>query len=429
MQAELIFTGSELLSGQVINSHAEYLSRRLEALGIEVVLQTTVGDHRQRIISVLERALTGSGLVIITGGLGPTGDDLTKEAVAGLMGLELLPDAGSYQRIKAYYSSRGEDVPSSVQREALLPAGARALPNPLGTASGIVLEKRGGAILIMLPGPPEEMRAMFEESVNPLLAARSRAGRVTISRLVKFYGLSVSDVQEHLKDLEGPGKPAIAYTAIPGEVHIRITGTGASAETALGLVNPVLLRARERLADFIYGYDEDTPEFAAGSMLASSGLTLALAESCTGGMIAARVTMVPGSSSYFLGGVVAYDNQVKEGLLGVAAKTLEEKGAVSEETAREMALGACRSLGADLGLSVTGIAGPGGGTSQKPVGLVYFALARGTKVVGSRKVIFPGRREGVRNAAAICALQILKLYLENNKQNKGVNEQTNDRTE
>jgi nicotinamide-nucleotide amidase len=414
LRAELIFTGSELLLGQVVNSYADYLSRRLRVLGIEVVRQTTVGDHRERITAVLESALAVPGLVIITGGLGPTGDDLTREAVAGLLDLELVFDTGSYQRIREFYGSRGEDVPASVQREAFLPAGARALPNPCGTAPGIVL-KRDGSTLIMLPGPPQEMKAIFEESVEALLAGLAGGNRIIRSRLVKFYGLSESDVLEHLKDLEGPGKAAIAYTARPGEVHVRVTGTGTDEESALRLVEPVLQRAREQLAEFIYGYDEDTPELGAGSLLAASGLTLALAESCTGGMIAARITSVPGSSDYFLGGVVAYDNRVKQGLLGVSGQTLELKGAVSSETAREMALGACRALRADLGLSVTGIAGPGGGTPQKPVGLVHFALARGAGVVAGREFIFPGLRQAVRNGAAICALQLLRSYLENLK--------------
>ena len=417
MRAELIFTGTELLSGQVANSHASFLGSKLSALGIKVIQHTTVGDHRQRIKAALGQALACSDLVIITGGLGSTTDDLTKEVLAELLKLELLLDEGAYLQIKERYPGPGSgQVPRHISRQAYLPVGARALHNRLGTAPGVLLET-GGCVIIMLPGPPAELKCMFEESVAVYLAGLDLKGTVTRFRMVRVTGIAEEVVQGRLQDLGGQGNPWLAYTAKPGEVQIRVYGSGTNGEEAIKLLNPLYSLVKEQLAEFIFGYDDQHPAEVVGKLLAGSGLTLAVAESCTGGMIAEQITRVPGSSDYFLGGVVAYDNTVKSKVLGVADGTLAAWGAVSGATAGEMARGVGRALGADIGLAVTGIAGPGGGTLQKPVGLVYIALA-GCSGTVSQDYIFPGGRQGIRKGTVNAALHMLSIYLEKLKRQR-----------
>ena len=399
------------------NSHASFLSSSLSALGIEVIQHTTVGDHRQRIKAVLGQALTCSDLVIVTGGLGSTTDDLAKEVLAELLDLELLLDEGAYSQIKqSFPGAGGGQVPRHISRQAYLPAGARVLPNRLGTAPGVLVET-GGCIIIMLPGPPAELKCVFEESVEVYLTGLEPRGTVTRSRLIRVTGISVELVQGRLQNLGGQGNPWLTYTAKPGEVQIRAYGSGANGEEAIKLLNPLFNMVIEQLADFIFAYDDLSPADVVGKLLAGSGLTLAVAESCTGGMIAEQITRVPGSSDYFLGGVVAYDNTVKSKLLGVADGTLEAWGAVSGATAGEMARGVGRALGADIGLAVTGIAGPGGGTLQKPVGLVYIALAGYNEMV-SQDYIFPGGRQGIRKGTCNVALRMLSIYLEKLKRQR-----------
>jgi len=409
MRAELIFTGTELLLGEILNTHAQYLGQRLAALGIEVSRHVTVGDQWDLLAATLRRALERSELVITTGGLGPTTDDLTKETAAEVLGLTMELDVPSLEKIKQTLAERGIPMVENMARQAYFPAGAKILPNPRGTAPGALLE-HNGRLLILLPGPPGELRAMFEQSVEPYLAGLSGRGTVLRSRLLKVTGISESAVQQRIGDLGGQTNPGIAYLAKPGEVHVRISARHDDPARADRMVAELLEKVRHRLAGFVFGEDDEVLEEVVGRLLAESGLTVALAESCTGGLIAERITSVAGSSAYFLGAVVAYHNRIKERVLGVPADTLSRHGAVSRETAVAMAEGARRLTGADFGLGITGIAGPGGGTPAKPVGLVYIALAAEDGTC-CREFQFPGRRRAVRQGAANTALNMLRLRL------------------
>jgi len=408
MQAELIFTGTELLLGEILNTHAQYLGQRLTALGIEPVLHTTVGDQGDRLAAVIAQALNRSDLIIITGGLGPTTDDLTKDIVAEVLGLPMVLDEPSLDRIREFFRRRGTEMPEIMVRQAYFPAGSRVLPNPRGTAPGALLEK-DGRFLVLLPGPPAEVRAIFEGSVEPFLLQLGASGMVSRSKILKVCGISEAMVQSLLKDLDGRGNPGIAYLAKPGEVHIRITARAPGWAAAEEKVAELAAKVQERVAGYLFGTGEEELEEVVGQLLLQNHLTIALAESCTGGLIGSRLTNVPGSSAYFLGGVVAYDNRVKESVLGVPKGLLETYGAVSAETAVAMAKGARGVLQADLGLGVTGIAGPVGGTAEKPVGLVYIALAA-PGGVDCRRFLFPGERPGVRWGASNAALMMVKDY-------------------
>lgn len=409
VQAEIICTGTELLRGEVLNTHLQYLGRKLTALGIEVVLHVTVGDDWSRMRAVLSDSLQRSDLIVTTGGLGPTTDDLTKETVAEVLGLDMYFDEAAFLQMKEFFRRRGAEMPDSIAKQAYFPVGSRILPNPVGTAPGVLIEKNE-KIIVLLPGPPVELQQIFESSVIPFLQKLSRPGPVVLSRVFKLTGISELAVQDRLRDLGGQGNPGLAYVAKPGEVHVRITARGNTEAEAQALLQELAEKVRERVAGYIFGTDDEVLEEVVGRLLKEKGLTLAIAESCTGGMISSRLTDVPGSSQYFMGTVVAYDNRIKESLLQVPAQILATAGAVSRETAVAMAEGVRRMTGADLGLAVTGIAGPGGGSAEKPVGLVYIAL---TSEDGTccREFRFPGMRVGVRRGAVNAALNMVRLYL------------------
>ncbi|WP_334110513.1 competence/damage-inducible protein A [Thermodesulfitimonas autotrophica] len=411
MRAEIIFTGTELLLGQVLNTHAQCLGQELAALGVEIVRHTTVGDDWEGLTSALREALRRADLIITTGGLGPTSDDLTLAAVADVLGLPLVLNETVLSWIKEYFARRGQAVPENLTRQAYFPEGAIVLPNAAGTAPGCIVEKEG-KIIVSLPGPPRELTPMFEDHVVPFLSKRLARGGVLNFRVVRVTGIAEYAVQDLLRDLEGKEKVQLGYIAKPGEVHVRIAAVGRDAAEAQQLVAEMLKEVRARLSDYIFAYDEESIEEVAGKLLAAKGYTVAVAESCTAGMVAARLTDVPGSSAYFMGGIVAYDNKVKEKILGVQMEILRDKGAVSPETAAAMAEGVRRLLCTDAGIGITGIAGPTGGTPEKPVGLVYIAVAvPGQTVV--KKYNFPGRRFAVRQGAANAALKMLRDLLEN----------------
>ncbi|RPF46948.1 competence/damage-inducible protein cinA [Thermodesulfitimonas autotrophica] len=411
MRAEIIFTGTELLLGQVLNTHAQCLGQELAALGVEIVRHTTVGDDWEGLTSALREALRRADLIITTGGLGPTSDDLTLAAVADVLGLPLVRNETVLSWIKEYFARRGQAVPENLTRQAYFPEGAIVLPNAAGTAPGCIVEKEG-KIIVSLPGPPRELTPMFEDHVVPFLSKRLARGGVLNFRVVRVTGIAEYAVQDLLRDLEGKEKVQLGYIAKPGEVHVRIAAVGRDAAEAQQLVARMLKEVRARLGDYIFAYDEESIEEVAGKLLAAKGYTIAVAESCTAGMVAARLTDVPGSSAYFMGGIVAYDNKVKEKILGVQTEILRDKGAVSPETAAAMAEGVRRLLCTDTGIGITGIAGPTGGTPEKPVGLVYIAVAvPGQTVV--KKYNFPGRRFAVRQGAANAALKMLRDLLEN----------------
>lgn len=410
MRAEIIFTGTELLLGQIINTHAQCLGQELAGLGIEVVRHTTVGDDWERLTRAIREALERVDLVITTGGLGPTTDDLTMGAVADVLELPLVMDESVLAWIREIFARRGKPVPENVVRQAYFPEGATILPNATGTAPGCIVEKTG-KIVVALPGPPRELTPMLEDHVVPFLSKRVVRDSVFGFRVLRVTGIAEYDVQERLQDLGGQGNPGIGYIAKPGEVHIRITAKGKSAAETERLIAGVMSQVEMRLRDYIFAVDDEDIEAVVGKLLGTAGYTIALAESCTGGLVASRLTDVPGSSEYFKGGVVAYANDVKEKVLGVPAAVLEQNGAVSPETAVAMAEGIRKVIGADIGVGITGIAGPTGATLEKPVGLVYIAVATpaGTE---SKRFNFPGGRFAVRLGAANASFKMVRDFLE-----------------
>ncbi|WP_066635412.1 competence/damage-inducible protein A [Desulfolucanica intricata] len=409
MRAEIIFTGTELLIGQVLNTHAQFLGRQLSQMGIEVTLHTTVGDCWKKMAEVFRQGLERSDLIITTGGLGPTTDDLTKETIAEVLGLPMLLDNEVLENMRTYFIKRGMTMPESITKQAYFPQGSRVLTNPVGTAPGVLLEYNE-KIIINLPGPPFELIPTFETSVIPYLSELSGRGKITRFRSFKLTGIAESVVQDHLKDLCRQENPNIAFLAKPGEVYVRITAKANNPEETDTIVNEMAEKVRSRLGEYIFAVNEEVIEEVVGNLLAEKGLTIALAESCTGGLITARLTNVPGSSRYLLGGIVAYNNNVKEKLLGVPGYILKNNGAVSRQTAVAMAQGVCKIMDSNFGLAVTGIAGPGGGTPEKPQGLVYIAL---TTPDGTccRKFYFPGERSAVRQGTVNAALNMVRTNL------------------
>jgi nicotinamide-nucleotide amidase len=408
MNAEIIGVGSELLLGQIANTDAQYLSQQLSGLGINVFFHTVVGDNAARLKEVLGLAHKRSDLIITTGGLGPTMDDLTKETVAEFLGLPMILDQKSLDGIHCLFHTRGWPLAPSNDKQAMFPKGAIILSNENGTAPGAIIEKDGRTYVI-LPGPPFELNPMFEKSVMPYLSKKT--GYVIHSRVLKIYGMGESAVEESILDiLEKQTNPTIAPLAKMGEVTLRLTVRCGKGEDAEALLRPVEEEIRARLGDIVYGVDDDTLASALINTLRANGKTLALAESCTGGLVSKMVTDVPGASDVFLEGIVTYSNEAKENRLDV--HTVLQYGAVSPQTAGAMLKGLFATSDADIGAAVTGIAGPGGGTEEKPVGLVYIAI-------GDRKshrvhtCSFHRDRERIRHAAAMFTLDQLRRWVNN----------------
>lgn len=410
MRAELVFTGSELLMGYVQNTDAQFLSTELAKLGIEVALHTTVGDDWDAMVRVIGDALERSDMVITTGGLGPTTDDITKEVVAHLLGVPMVTDEASLAQIRSFFRKRGREMPAVCERQAVFPAGAQILPNYKGTAPGALLQK-DGKVIVILPGPLKEVTAMFRTAVLPHLAKIPGRGEVLRTRVLKLTGIAEYAVQELIKDLGGQGNPGVGYLAVPGEVQLRVSARHPEAEVAEGMVEELAAKVLNAVGEYVFGVDDEQLEKSIARLLIDKGLTISAAESCTAGMLAARLTDIPGSSRYFVGGVVAYSNDIKTGILGVPRETLALHGAVSEQTAVAMAKGVQNLTGSDLGIAVTGIAGPGGATPDKPVGLVYGALTTGDETI-CRRFQLPGERIGVRVGTVNSALNMVKRYLE-----------------
>ena len=409
--AEILCVGTELLLGEVVNTNAAYIASRLAELGVSVYHQSVVGDNPARLRGELSASLTRCDLVIMTGGLGPTYDDLTKETAAELFGRRLAMDERALADIKDYFTRTGRRMADSNAKQALLPEGAIPLYNLWGTAPGMIIEGEGellGKRAILLPGPPREMRNMFEACVVPYLRERTEA-RI-VSRNIHLIGIGESAAEELLRPLiDESENPTLAPYAKDGEVRFRVTASAATAEEAEKMCDDLVARVLEsEVSPFVYGVDVGSVEGAVAAALLESGETLATVESCTGGLIAKRLTDISGISAVYLGGAVTYANEAKEKIVGVKHETLVAHGAVSEETAREMAEGIRAALGADYGISTTGIAGPTGGTPEKPVGTVYIAVSskNGTRV--KRLQLPPMRdREYIRTAAATNALALL----------------------
>lgn len=407
MICEILSVGTELLMGQVANTDAQYISRRLSALGISVYRHTVVGDNVGRLNEALSAALSRSDLVITTGGLGPTEDDLTKETVAAHLGLALLEDADSLRSIREYLGKAEKPITPNNLKQALIPEGAVIMPNSKGTAPGCIITQ-GEKTVAILPGPPHEMRAMFEGSLFPYLQKKS--GQTLVSRYLHIFG-GESQVETELIDLFHLGTPTLALYCATSEITARLSVMCNLGEDASPILDPVEAEIRRRLGSSVYaeGMDETIAHVVLG-MLKARGETVSFAESCTGGLLAGALVDLPGASDVFNEGYITYSNEAKRRILGVRAETLETKGAVSAECAKEMALGARRASGADYALSVTGIAGPEGGTLEKPVGLVYIGLADKNGAT-AREFRFWGDRTQVRTASVKNALNLLRLAM------------------
>lgn len=410
MIAEILSVGTELLMGQIANTDAQFISRRLGELGISIYRQCTVGDNPARVLESLRESLSRSDIVITTGGLGPTEDDLTKEMVAEYFGLEMELHQPSYEALKAYMERFGRKMTPNNLKQAYFPKGAIIMPNLCGTAPGCIVEKDGKTVAV-LPGPPRELTDMFDRQLAPYLEKRS--GMSIKSKFLKIFGLGESNVETMLLDLFHKGNPTLALYCGPGEVTARITTRVKEGEDADAIIGPVYDEILRRVGDAFYGEGMNyTLADAALKLLKERGETVTFAESCTGGLLAGEFVGVPGASECFMESYVTYANSAKERLLGVSPETLAGCGAVSEECAREMALGALRAAGADWAVAVTGIAGPDGGTAEKPVGTVYVGVAHGGAAVAKR-FNFRGNRLWIRTLSVVNALNLLRLEIRN----------------
>lgn len=408
MRAEIISVGTELLLGQIIDTNAAYLSQELAGLGIGLYRRSTVGDNPQRLRQAIEEALDRSELVITSGGLGPTDDDLTKEIVAQVIGLPLVLHQPSLDSIRNYFARMGRKMTENNYKQALIPEGGKVLPNPHGTAPGIAVKAKG-KLVVCLPGPPRELKPMFCNHVLPLLQGESKG--VILSRVLRICGLGESMVAEELSDLLArQTNPTIAPLASEGEVKLRLTTRTNSVEEAVRLLDEMEAKVRERLGIAIFGVDQETLEHVVVRLLTQRQETLAVAESCTGGLLASRITDVPGASEVLDRGLVTYSNRAKEELLGIPAEVISQKGPVSPEVARLMARGVKEKPGTDWGIGITGIAGPGGGTKEKPVGLVYLAL-EGPEVSIVQKLRWNGDRILIKRRTTQAALDLLRREL------------------
>lgn len=405
--AEILCVGTELLLGDIINTNAAHLSRELAGLGISVYHQTVVGDNPERLKAAVSLALSRADLVVMTGGLGPTCDDLTRETVAELFGRELIFRQDIADEIKSYFVSTKRKMTDNNLRQAMVPQGAEILYNDRGTAPGLMIDDGEGHTVVMMPGVPSEMVNMFEKQVKPRLLGRR--SDILVSRNLHLLGIGESAAEEILRPMMDEGvNPTVAPYAKEGEVRIRVTAKADSEEKALALCDAKLSEIfATEVGRFVYGIDVGSVENALVLELRKRGMTLACAESCTGGLIAKRIVDLSGCSDVFIGGAVTYANEAKVKLIGVLPETLEKYGAVSEQTAAEMARGVREALGADVGISTTGVAGPGGGTPEKPVGTVFVAVSTKDGEVVKRLAISSARDRGfIRFVAASNALHL-----------------------
>lgn len=413
MSAEIICVGTELLLGEILNSNAQFLARELAELGIPHFFQTVVGDNPRRLQAVVTAACQRAEILIFTGGLGPTPDDLTTETLADFFQTPLEERREVLADIREKFQSLGREMAPNNAKQALLPQGAAVLPNPSGTAPGLIWSPRPGLTLLTFPGVPSEMKRMWRETAVPYLKSRGWGREPIYSRVLKFRGIGESTLAAKVERFFELTSPTVAPYASAGEVRLRLSCREKSLEAAEAVINPV---AREIIAiagaDYL-GQDEETLEEKVGELLRERGETVAVAESCTGGLLGAMLTATPGSSAYFLGGILAYENRLKVQLLGVDAQLIESRGAVSAAVAEAMAQGVREKTGSDWGMSVTGIAGPGGGTEIKPLGLVYLGLAGPDGLIWSGEYRFGANRgrELVRQLSAATALDQLRRLL------------------
>ena len=412
-KASIITIGNEILIGHTVNTNAAYLAQKLLEIGVSVISEHTVGDQTDQIVKALRLATDEADLIIVTGGLGPTEDDLTRHALAKFLGASLELDEELFEKIEDQFKKRGMSMPSNNKRQAFMPKGAAAITNKIGTAAGIRAERKGKFIFVM-PGVPYEMKLMFEESVLPeIMKLTGKEGDVIkVIRKLNCFGAGESKIAEMLSDLADRDRnPQINYTVDLGVVTIHTTATGSSMEQAKKLADKDEEIINERLGNLIFSSGESSLEEVVGQLLIQKKKTIATAESCTGGLLAKMITDIVGSSRYFMQGWITYSNSTKTSELGVPAEIIEKYGAVSEETAKALAKGARKKTGTDYAIAITGIAGPEGGSEQKPVGLVFISIDNkaGTEV---KRFVFAGDRAAIRIRAVKTALNLLRLKLQ-----------------
>ena len=407
---ELISVGTEILLGDILNTDAQYLSIELAKLGISVIHQSTVGDNRERLLAQLDEAAKRSDIIILSGGLGPTPDDLTKEVCCEFFGKEMFLHEPTVEKIKKYFSSKGIEMAQNNLKQAMLPKDCVIFPNDNGTAPGMAIEKDGVHILV-LPGPPRELKPMFQNCAVPYLMQFS--DRIIVSHNIRTFGIGESSMAEKVNDLFDAQNPTVAPYAKDGEALLRVTAMAKTKEDAESLCEPIIEEIKKRLDAYVYGVDYNCIEEAVVGMLKEHHLKVATAESCTGGLIAKRITDVPGASEVFECGIISYANGIKHKVLGVSEDDLNKYGAVSEPVANQMAQGALKASGADIAVSVTGIAGPDSDSTGKPVGLVYIGLAD-KENVWVREIRTSRRdRSYNRYVSASNALDMIRLYIDN----------------
>ena len=406
---EILSVGTEILLGDILNTNSRFLSVELAKLGISVLRHTTVGDNAERLSAALRTALDRSDIVIATGGLGPTQDDITRDVCCSVMGFELeySPEIG--EGIRKYFASKSIEMPESNLRQAYVPVGGTVFENHHGTAPGLGL-KKGGKCVVILPGPPYEMAPMYKESVVPYLAEYSDGA--IVSHTVRTMGIGESAMAEKVADLIEGSNPTVAPYAKKGEALLRVTAKAETESKAEELCRPVIDEIISRLGGVVYGIDSENIEQRVVELLKENKMTVATAESCTAGYIPKRLTDIPGASEVFGCGIISYSNEIKQQLLGVKKETLDRFGAVSEQTAREMAAGVRRVSGADIGISVTGIAGPGSDGTDKPVGLCFIALDAEDMQACEKVETGKNDREYNRYVNASRALNLARIYIE-----------------
>ena len=410
MKAEIITVGTEILLGDILNTNCRYLSRELAAMGIEMYYQITVGDNEERLLKTLEESLNRSDIVICTGGLGPTEDDITKEVCAKYFGYELELHKPSLDAVIERFKHMNRVPTKNNEKQAYFPKEAYILKNDNGTAPGCIMEKEG-KMIVVLPGPPKEMESMFENYVKPYLSKLT--DDVIESEVLRIIGVGESKVENDILDIiDSQTNPTIATYAKGYECTLRITAKAKSVEEAKELIKPMSDEMKRRFGQSLYATGETSIEEVVAKMLFENNLKIAVAESCTGGMVSASLINYPGISSVFMEGCVTYSNEAKMKSLGVKKETLDVYGAVSDNCAKEMASGVAARYNTNVGIATTGIAGPGGGTDEKPVGLVYFGIYINGKVI-TKKYVFNGDRQGIRERATRTILNDLRLELLN----------------
>lgn len=407
---ELISVGTEILLGDILNTDAQFLSIELAKLGISVIHQSTVGDNRERLLTQLKEAADRSDIIILSGGLGPTPDDLTKEVCCEFFGKKMFLHEPTVEKIKTYFSTKGMKMAQNNLKQAMLPKDCVIFPNDNGTAPGMAIEKDGVHILV-LPGPPRELKPMFRNCAVPYLMQFS--DRIIVSHNIRTFGIGESLMAERVNDLFDAENPTVAPYAKDGEALLRVTAMARTKEEAENLCEPVINEIKSRLDGFVYGVDYTCIEEAVIEKLKEKHMKVATAESCTGGLIAKRITDVPGASEVFDCGIISYANEIKHRVLGVSEDDLNKYGAVSEPVARQMAQGALKVSGADIAVSVTGIAGPDSDSTNKPVGLVYIGLADRDNVWVRELRTSRKDRSYNRYVSASNALNMIRLYIDN----------------